>query len=550
MKRRDFLKIAALSSAGTLSAYAPSWSENANSFIDAKTAELPAEIEASVCIVGAGAAGITLARTLAKTTSDVVLIESGGFSIEGPTQQLFSGKQLGIEYYNLSSCRLRYFGGTTNHWSGYCRANDQIDYEGRPELGLPSWPVNHDDLAQYIAEAGEFLDVKSEHFDPEALLRSKNIDVHELADGETESLETKVFQFANNLRFGTVYRDEMANAKNLRTYLHLNLLHVELSQDARSVTHIDCGTLEGKKVRVKAKYFVLCTHAIENARILLTSNNVATAGIGNEFDHVGRYFMDHTHFFASRIKASDRFPLIYNRHYAEKFGLNVNLSFDDNFTRQNSLLQYYCRFNPIPPLSEAISAAGRLGDGFMEPGSVGYLEDVMRVVSDPLSVAEAVRWTFVRNTENPTYFEMEHRLEQAPNRDSRVVISDRRDKLGSLIADLDWRLNEHDIRSFEVGQQKIAEELERIGYGTVELEKIDRPLVESRIKGHYHQIGTTRMSAVPSQGVVDNECKVHGVENLYIGGSSVFPTAGYSGPTMMIVAFALRLCDHLEGRLA
>jgi len=111
-----------------------------SAFLDARTDDVPEEVTASVCIVGAGAAGITLARALARTVPDVVLVEAGGFRLDGETQNLFAGQQLGLPYYNLLSCRLRYFGGTTNHWSGYCRPNDPVDYEGRPELGLPRWP--------------------------------------------------------------------------------------------------------------------------------------------------------------------------------------------------------------------------------------------------------------------------------------------------------------------------------------------------------------------------------------------------------------------------
>jgi len=141
---------------------------------------------------------------------------------------------------------------------------------------------------------------------------------------------------------------------------------------------------------------------------------------------------------------------------------------------------------------------------------------------------------------------MEHRLEQAPNPASRVVISDRKDALDCPIADLDWQVNETDLDSFRNGQAEIARELAALGWGRFQEEEITMDLVKERVSGHYHQIGTTRMSASARDGVVDRDCKVHGVGNLYIGGSSVFPTAGYSGPTMMIIAFAMRLAEHLK----
>jgi len=150
----------------------------------------------------------------------------------------------------------------------------------------------------------------------------------------------------------------------------------------------------------------------------------------------------------------------------------------------------------------------------------------------------------------PLYFELEHRIEQSPNPNSRVVISDRRDALGSLVADLDWRLAEPDYRSYRKAQELLGAELAALGWGRLMPEDVTPELVRSRVAGNYHNIGTTRMSSAPSDGVVDPDCRVHGVANLYVGGSSVFPSAGCSGPTMMIIGMALRMSEHLKRRLA
>jgi len=149
----------------------------------------------------------------------------------------------------------------------------------------------------------------------------------------------------------------------------------------------------------------------------------------------------------------------------------------------------------------------------------------------------------------PLYYQLEHRLEQAPNPNSRIVISDRKDALGSQIADLDWQLNEHDIDSFRRGQERLATEFAALGYGRAELEEITPDLVKSRVSGHYHHIGTTRMSEGPADGVVNSNCRLHNVGNLYVGGSSTFPTAGYSGPTMMIIGLSIRLADRIASDL-
>lgn len=517
-------------------------------FIDAKRDELGSDMQANVCIVGAGAAGLSLARKLSKTVSDILLVESGDFALDGVTQSLFSGHQLGLPYHALTSCRLRYWGGTTNHWSGYCRANDPIDYEGRSELDLPTWPVNHDDLEAYISEAADELGLSAGQFDAAQALQDAGLNDQHLLDDESDILSTKVAQFAEDKRLGPRYRDDVENNPNITPILNLNLTHIQLSHDAQRVEHCDFATLNGKKVKVTANLFVIATHGIENARQLLTSNDVMTSGIGNEYDHVGRYFMDHIAFKASAMIPSAQFPLHLDEEFAKKRNFNANLSLTDDYLRDNEMLQYYCRF--VPAQNEMLwETARQVRAGINRPGSLEFLSDVAELVNSiPTNWGQWQRKAQL-NWPLPEVYYLEQRLEQAPNPNSRVVVSDRRDAVGNLIADLDWQITDHDVRSFAKGQDAMIREISALGLGRVQAEEINRELVEERLFGHYHQIGTTRMSTAAQDGVVDANCRVHGVGNLYIAGSSVFPTAGYSGPTMMIMALAYRLADHIRSKI-
>lgn len=519
------------------------------SFIDALVDEMPTGFNSSVCIIGAGAAGISLALRLAKTISDVVLIESGSFEIDGATQGLYNGRNLGLPYYSLTSSRLRYLGGTTNHWGGYCRANDPVDYEGRPELNLPKWPINDKDLAPYIAEASALIGVENMHFSPGQTVRARGMSVETLAENESEILKTKVFLLARKLRFGAEFRSELEQSPNLRVVLNLNATKIRLNESGTTVEQVVAQTMDGKSITLRAGQFVLCCHAIENARLMLDSDDVQTAGVGNATDQVGRYFMDHIHIHASRLIPTDRFPRVYDYRTALKANINANLSFTDDFTRSARLLQYYCRFNPVFVSQEARDALAALHRDAFEPGSLAYLRDIRTAVSELNgTVRKFLKFADILYSP-PDYYVMEHRIEQAPNPESRVVLSDRKDALGSRVADLDWRILDLDVESFAKGQAEIGRELAAMGWGRIEEEEITRDLVEERVEGHYHHIGTTRMGDTPATGVVDRNCKVFGVDNLYVAGSSVFPTAGYSGPTMMIVALSLRLADHLAERV-
>src|SRR5690242_8888495 len=193
-------------------------------YIDARTDAAGVTIEGSVCVIGAGAAGLTLVRSLVDTIPDVVLIESGGLDLDGETQELYSAQMLGLSYYDLAASRLRYFGGTSNHWSGFCRANDIIDYEPRPALGLPGWPITHADLQPFVAAAADELGINSNFLDPAALLSAAGIDPRGLAERLSTKLESKIFQIASEkeIRLGPKYKDAIGASQNVRVYLHLN----------------------------------------------------------------------------------------------------------------------------------------------------------------------------------------------------------------------------------------------------------------------------------------------------------------------------------------
>jgi len=204
-------------------------------FIDANNEDVPNNLKTSVCIIGAGAAGITLANNLTEI-DDVLLIESGDFEIDGRTQALYSGSNIGLPYFDLLGCRLRYFGGTTNHWGGYCRPNDPIDYEGREEMALPKWPIEEKDLYPFISQAAKELGLSTEFYKPELLLTAKGAPTDELLENVSSDFYTKIFQITKKLRFSQIYRDKLSKQNNLRIYLNLNAIHIQLSSDASRVS--------------------------------------------------------------------------------------------------------------------------------------------------------------------------------------------------------------------------------------------------------------------------------------------------------------------------
>ncbi len=259
-------------------------------FHDARSLPAGTVLEAEVCIVGAGAAGITLAQAMAGRGFRVLLLESGGMELEEPTQALYAGEQRGVKQLDLDASRLRYFGGTTNHWAGWCRPLEARDFRPADPADIRRWPITRDDLAEYHTAAQKVLGLGPEEYDTvEPWLSASGMSALPL-DGQR--LRTALFQVSGT-RFGSEFEPVLAPAANVAVWLHANMLELETDDTASQVTGVRASSLGGAAFSVAARYFVLATGGLENARLLLLSNRVQPAGLGNGHDAVGRYFMDH-----------------------------------------------------------------------------------------------------------------------------------------------------------------------------------------------------------------------------------------------------------------
>ena len=258
--------------------------------IDAGQIEQNSEISGNVVIVGAGAAGITLAIELTNQLDGVIVLESGGFDFEADTQSLYDGPIVGHREENLSSSRLRYLGGSTNHWNGQCAPLEPIDFERIPGRRYSGWPFKRDELVAYYARAYPYCELGNFQSESASLKEAQRIGHRILNSPEFELSE---FRYSPPTRFGERFRSQLALSKRLTVYLHANLTNIGMSSEGRRVTSLDVQTLTGRKFRVTANFVVLCCGGIENARILLNCTQLASEGIGNQFDLVGRFFMDH-----------------------------------------------------------------------------------------------------------------------------------------------------------------------------------------------------------------------------------------------------------------
>jgi len=524
--------------------------------IDARNLPENKLIETGVCIVGAGAAGITLAREFVEQSFQVCLLESGGLKLDAQTQSLSQGENIGLPYSPLHRTRLRKFGGTTEDWAGWCAPFGDLDFETRDWVCHSGWPLDKFELDPFYERAHSMCQLGSNTYDTENWETEDTPRLPFIND----RIITRIFQISPVTRFGKLYRDEITQAKNISTFIHATVLEIETTDTARAVTRSRVATLRGNTFFVVAKVFILAAGGIENARLLLVSNKVQKNGLGNQYDLVGRYFMEHPYFYSGVFFPSGTcVPLsLYSAHKVKKPGLLGrglgSLSMADHVLRRERMVNCVMFFAPryktykeftSPGVASVIQILKEIRHGSLPHDLLHNLRSVIKNINDV--ALTAYRKFLESNALLVDGFALRTFIEAAPNRESRVSLSDEFDRLGMNRVRLEWKLSEIDERSTRRAHEILNEEIQhaRLGQLNITLDSTGVAKANS-LTGGSHHMGTTRMHVDPKKGVVDANCQVHGIANMFVAGSSVFPTSGSANPTLTIVALAIRLADYMK----
>lgn len=494
-----------------------------SAFIDARTVPAGTTIQTDLAIVGGGPAAIALALALAPSALRVVMLESGAFAFDGKTQDLYGGTESGYPYLKLEGSRLRYLGGSTNHWGGWCRPLSEIDFEARDWMPHSGWPFARREIepyfkrAQSLVEAGPFI-----YDDGADWARALGAPL-QLGDG---GVYTSWFQFSRTrdsvlpTHFGHRYGEDLRRIPRLTPYVHANVTGLRLAPDAASLDRLDVATLSGKHFTVRPKITVLAAGAMENARLLLASNDVAAQGIGNANDLVGRFFADHA------IPRDTATLVVFDGQLAPFYTANA--------IQKGAILR--ATFSPTQEYQRARSL----------PGSLTTVENEIKL--DELGQAAVATTANVLGADasNAKAFSMGCGLELAPDPARRLTLGTERDALGMPRLNLHMHVADSNFAHYRETMKELGRQLLAARIGMVRLNQKTHADWQGVMDWGNHHMGTTRMSADPKKGVVDSDGKVHGIGNLYVAGSSVFPTYGASNPTMNLVALTLRLATHLR----
>jgi choline dehydrogenase-like flavoprotein len=514
-------------------------------------------LKVDVCVIGSGAAGITLAHQLDGSKLSVLVLEAGGIEQHAASEaEAFAIDHLGTHYANPLPSRGRWFGGSTNLWVGRMAMLDPIDFEQRAWVPHSGWPLARDALLPWVQKAAEILRVPnfdrlpieawSSHPAVERLVRQcgANLDV---------------FLWADGLYMGPFNRERLVTSPNVRLLLDATVTELVANEGSTAIESLSVSAPGGQRFSVEASVYVLAAGGLENPRLLLASTRRSQNGLANERDLVGRFYMDHPR--AEGLASVDLSGLAQEQlewltmlgdHREASGRVQFRLLFSEAMQREEALLNHALHADFAADIhgSTAYLAAKRLFDRLRRKAPVDAealpadLAAALRGAPQLLEYALAK----ARGRATPSRMFLIDQMEQEPDPASRVSVDrSRTDRWGLPRLQLDWRIAESTYRSQRRMHALFKGILERFGIRTFHSKLLENPQHVPTLIEMKHPTGTTRMSASPASGVVDTDCRVHGLGNLYVAGSSIFPTVGHANPTLVIVALAARLADHLRG---
>lgn len=455
-----------------------------------------------VCIVGSGPAGMTCALELAKAGKQVLLLEGGDVSFSADSQDVYAGKTVGDPYFELDQSRLRQLGGSSGHWTGWCRYLEDWDFHEKGRNRYSSWPIQKSDLDPYFDRARAVLDISS-------------IGAN---DPYSADILSPHFHYST-VRFAEKFGDSIRKSEGIRCAIRSNLL--EILTDGNTVTGLRIADYAGSQKVVRAKAYVLACGGIENSRILLWNNEKSNGSLIKNASTLGTHWMEHP-------EANVGEAILTTQHF----------NFDEAGV---------CRFAPTALMMER---EGILDCAIEVYEASAFHSKTGKIIRDLACIAPNYsRWAIEMLGKSLVCGSpVRAAWEQGPREDNRIVLSSDRDRFGIPRSELHWRKSDADLKTVRVMTQKVAELVAEKDIGRIRIDPWvlggESEPAEKEPAGHHH-MGGTRMGTDASQGVVDADCRVFGQPNLFVAGSSVFPSGGYANPTFTIVQLALRLSEKL-----
>jgi choline dehydrogenase-like flavoprotein len=533
-------------------------------------------LHADLCIVGAGAAGMAIALQFAGSALDVLILESGGKRPDAQSQSLCAGEVANPALHPpADTYRRRGLGGSTTLWGGRCAPLDALDFAARPWLGLPGWPIAYEDLAPYWPRACALAEIGDNDFDAATALAGG---MHPMFQGfQDEAVSTgRIERFSPPTNFATAYGPVLEASPRITTLLHATCRRIVLTPDGGAVQHLEVAAEGGGAFEVRARAFVLASGGLEIPRLLLASDAEQRGGVGNGFGQVGRHYMCHLAGTLGVVTPAAG-PKPFHGYERTSHGVYCRrrLSIEPWAQQAAGIGNAIARLHH-PRIADPAHGSGPLSGLYLArallpyeytrrlaaPAPPDWRAHIANLARNPVATSRfagaVLRRRVLAGRKYPSVtvvpesgvFTLDVHAEQLPNPESRITLALERDRLGMRLPRIDWRYLPADIRTVRGTLALIGGALEAGGHATLAWNPacVEADMLREGAYGGHH-LGTARMSASPRSGVVNENCQVHGVENLFVAGGAVFPTSGQANPTLAILALSLRLADHVKSQL-
>jgi choline dehydrogenase-like flavoprotein len=514
-------------------------------------------LDANLCVVGAGAAGITLALELERRGIDTVVLEGGGEEYDAQSQDLHGGECVGERRFDIRSTRLRRLGGTTQHWGGMSPRMVAGDLERREGVPLSGWPIAYTELSRWYETAATYCEVSERYWFQKAKEDEVSGGAPQFARGPLRAILTP---WSPPTRFGDRYRAHIRDSKRIRLILHANVCELQTGRNPRLVESARVVTLQHGAWALRARSFVLATGGLEVPRLLLNSKSAHASGLGNGSGWVGRCYMDHLGLWSGVALFRKPFRQFHRlTEWLESGSSRARYTLVPQDTPEGSKAQVNFRFllDQTPVSYEGVSASRRFIEEVsslrlpprLGPGIADMLLDADELAAKVLKRPGLGRDGGARLADGallPHAF-ASLSMEQLPNPQSRVTLADSRDLTGMPRLRLDWRILPADRENIRSAAMQLGRAMADNGLGSFYLPSFVRDLdLDGQVQIASHHMGTARMSVEARNGVVDSNLRLHDAHNVYVASSAVFPTGGWANPTLTIVALAARLASHLS----